>query len=301
VVQPQSGVAIPGEGLTYRPGGGSAGAILSQGGTNFLIAVPNGNNIPLGTMNGGSANSATLTVNGASADVNGITASGGTTGKTANLSIGGGISDANTSLSITVKGNGGVMIGSTSTPSSTFHVVGNGIFTTTLAVGTTTTSTATFNLAGTANITQTTTLPSVTANSFLATDANNNIIATSSPVIPTIATTSKTIYDINSATTDYPSFLINAPAAFTIRNVDCYNDNAAGNTFTFNIVASTTVTTGLTYASSSLLFTNNVTCSATSTVMSTTTFANASVSAGQSVWLWITSASSTGAHIQIDY
>ena len=120
--------------------------------------------------------------------------------------------------------------------------------------------------------------------------------------LPTMATTTKTIYDVAPTSTDYPSFIMNSPGAFTIREVDCYNDNAAGNTFLFNVVVSSTVTTAASYASSSLLFAGNQTCTATSSVSALTSFANASVAAGQSVWLWFPSlASSTGAHVQIDY
>ena len=168
-------------------------------------------------------------------------------------------------------------------------------------------SAATMQVNGTAVSTSTGANPTATigtsatngsANTFMRSDAAPAIAA---GLLPSIATTTKTIYDIAPATTDYPSFVINSPATTTIKEVDCFNDNAAGNTFTFNIVVSSTVTTGLTYASSSLLFAANQTCTATSTASVLTSFANATIGKGQTAWLWFTAASSTAAHVQISF
>ena len=120
-------------------------------------------------------------------------------------------------------------------------------------------------------------------------------------LVPSVATTTKDIYDISVATSDAPQFISDVPATFTLRQVNCYNDNVAGNTFTFNIAASTTITTTATPASSSLIFNIPITCTATSTIYTTSTFATSTIGAGKTLWVEFTAASTTGAHIGIDY
>jgi len=169
-----------------------------------------------------------------------------------------------------------------------------------VVIGTSTTSTAALSVVGSTTLNGTTTLP-LLLNTILGTDGSGNIIATTTAKVPSIATTTKTINDQSATTTDYEDFVLHIPGNATATEVSCYNDNAAGNTFTFNIAASTTITTGITPASSSLLFASNQTCTATSTASVLTSFANPNFTAGQTIWLIFTAASTTQAHVQLDY
>lgn len=150
--------------------------------------------------------------------------------------------------------------------------------------------TGTAKVNGTTTLATTTisklTLPNVTANSFLATDASGNVIATTTPSIPSTATSTF------SFVIEYPNVGENdaiwiAPAAATVKA--CYAVNKSGGD---------TVTMGIGYSTSRSTATSSLTQIATSTVTATTspaslTILNSSIAAGDPVIFWTGNASST--------
>jgi hypothetical protein len=106
---------------------------------------------------------------------------------------------------------------------------------------------------------------------------------------PSVATTTKTIYDPVASTTDQPAFVV-AANPFTINRVICYQQ-VSGDTVTFNIVHGSTN-----------VFSSGQTCTAVQASPSIlTSFNSASVAAGETVYLTISAASSTASTVQIEY
>jgi hypothetical protein len=114
--------------------------------------------------------------------------------------------------------------------------------------------------------------------------------------LPSIATTSKTIYDYAPSSTDDIPFNIDMPATTTLQRVECINDNASGNTFTFNIVWGGTRT-----SASSSAFTSGQTCTNIATTTVLTPNGSTTIGVGAIVRLVMSAASSTGATVQIEY
>lgn len=188
--------------------------------------------------------------------VNGLTATGAISGGT--------LSVTNTS---TLSGNVGV---GTSYPSSTLHVV------------------------GTARVSATTTLDQLATSALVATDANHNLV-TATNTLPTIATTTKSIYDAApSSTDDYVMFY--TESAFTLKQVDCINDNVAGNTATFNITWGSNRN-----STTSNAFTSNTACTATSSIQTPSITGSSTVPAGSIIRLVLSAASSTGTYFDFKY
>jgi hypothetical protein len=113
---------------------------------------------------------------------------------------------------------------------------------------------------------------------------------------PAIATTSKSIYDNSPTATDDLPFTIDMQGAVTLKSVECVNDAATGNTFTFNIVWGTTRNSATSQA-----FTSNQTCTSITTPTVLTPNSATAIPAGSIVRLVMSAASSTGATVQIEY
>ena len=114
--------------------------------------------------------------------------------------------------------------------------------------------------------------------------------------LPSIATTSKTIYDNNASSTDDVPFILYMPATTTLLKVSCLNDAVVGNTFTFNVVwgaarASTT----------QKAFTSGYTCTSTTTPVSVSITGSSTIPAGSVVRLVNSAALTSGETVQIDY
>jgi hypothetical protein len=140
----------------------------------------------------------------------------------------------------------------TNAPSSTFHVVGDGIFSNTLAVGTTTTSTASINDIGSLNVSQTSTFTQTSTfqgnvsttitNSFLATNGSGVIVATSTPA-PTPAQTLTTYGPVNTFWSDTTN---NGTTTLNVTAVEIpYNKTLTGISFATWDVAAGSSTVGL--------------------------------------------------------
>ena len=113
---------------------------------------------------------------------------------------------------------------------------------------------------------------------------------------PTIATISKTIYDNAPTATDDIPFNMDMQGATILKSVECVNDNASGNTFTFNIYWGTT-RSATTYQA----FTSNQTCTSITTPTVLAPNSSTAIPAGSIVRLVMSAASSTGATVQIEY
>ena len=113
---------------------------------------------------------------------------------------------------------------------------------------------------------------------------------------PSIATTSKSIYDNSPTATDDLPFTIDMQGAVTLKSVECVNDAVTGNTFTFNIVWGTTRNSATSQA-----FTSNQTCTSITTPTILTPNSATAIPAGSIVRLVMSAASSTGATVQIEY
>ena len=157
-------------------------------------------------------------------------------------------------------------------------------------------STPNYSMPGTLTVAGAVTLPNVAANAFLATDASHNIIATTTPSGGGgggggTGSFQKFAYDNSaSSTDDIPLYY--APQAFTITEIDCVNDNFAGNTVSFNVYAASTRT-----GTTTKVFASNQTCTATSTPMVLTSFASSSIPTSSFVHYVFSSASTTGVTI----
>ena len=114
--------------------------------------------------------------------------------------------------------------------------------------------------------------------------------------LPSIATTTKAVYDnAPAATDDIPLFY--SETGYTIKQVDCVNDAAVGNTVTWNLIASST--RGAT--TSQLVFASGQTCTSTSTVTALTSFASSTIPAGDLLRVVFSAASSTGVYIDFKF
>jgi hypothetical protein len=133
--------------------------------------------------------------------------------------------------------------------------------------------------------------PNMTS-TVLGTDSNGNVIATS---IPTIATTTKNIYDMAPSSTD-DIVMLYTETATTLKQVDCVNDKVAGNTATFNITwgANRNSTT-------SNAFTSNFACTATTTISTNAINGSTTIPAGSIVRAVFSAASSTGIYIDFKF
>ena len=222
--------------------------------------------------------------------MNGNVGIGTTTPATA-LDVNGDITDRNLisspflTTSATGKFQAGTILGTANGGTATTTALGSNAFTSTAIP---TTYVSTFNgssgaVTGVSSITG-------TANQITA-SASTGAVTLSIPsgVLPSIATTTKTIYDILPATTDKPPFVV-AANAFTIKRVLCYQD-VSGDTVTFNIVHGTTN-----------VFAAGQTCTALQASPSIlTSFSSASVAAGETVYLTMSAASSSAVTFQIEY
>ena len=113
--------------------------------------------------------------------------------------------------------------------------------------------------------------------------------------VPTIATTTKGIFDA-APSTSTPDIMFYSETPYTIKRVDCVNSPVAGNTFTFSLIASSSV-----QSTATTTVMNGMTCNSTSTIQSTTTFNNASIPANSIIQVNYSSASTTGAYVDIKY
>ena len=113
--------------------------------------------------------------------------------------------------------------------------------------------------------------------------------------VPSIATTTKSIYDgAPLSTDDVPMFY--TETAFTLKQVDCVNDKVGGNTATFNITWGTNRN-----STTSNAFTSNYACTATTTIATNTINGSTTVSAGSIVRVIFSAASSTGVYIDLKF
>ena len=130
------------------------------------------------------------------------------------------------------------------------------------------------------------------------TGLNGIAVSTSSATNINIAppTSTPTLYDMAPSSTDDIPYKINFPYAATLKEVDCENDIAAGNTFTFNITWGTKRN-----STSSNAFTSNQVCTATSSFAALTPNGSTTIAAGSQVRVVFSAASSTAASIQLNY
>ena len=126
----------------------------------------------------------------------------------------------------------------------------------------------------------------VTSSAYIGTNASGTIIR---------ATTTKSIYDAApSSTDDYAMFY--TESAFTLKQVDCINDNIAGNTATFNITWGSNRN-----STTSNAFTSATACTATTTIQTPTINGSTTIPAGSIIRLVLSAASSTGTYFDFKY
>ena len=182
-----------------------------------------------------------------------------------------------------------------------YGLTGTGVTSTALNVsGLSTTN----GISNTGNITSTTevittstishlVLPNL-LNSVLGTDGSGNVINDKS-LLPTIATTTKGVFDAQPSTST-PDIIFYTDTGFTLKQVDCVNSPMAGNTFTFSLIASSSV-----QSTATTTVMNGFVCNSTSTIQSTTTFNNAAIPANSIIQVNYSVASTTGAYVDLKF
>jgi hypothetical protein len=129
--------------------------------------------------------------------------------------------------------------------------------------------------------------------------SNGTTISSQTNTLPTVATTTKGVYDSAPSSTD-DIVIFYTETAFTLKQVDCINDNFAGNTVAFNITWGSTRN-----ATNNNAFTVAQTCSNTSTIQTIAINGSTSVAAGSIIRLVASttaaSVSSTGAYVDIKF
>ena len=124
----------------------------------------------------------------------------------------------------------------------------------------------------------------------------NSATGTVTIAVPTIATTTKGIFD-TAPSTSTPDIIFYTETGFTIKQFDCVNSAYQGNTFQVNLGVSSSVN-----IATGTLMSGPFTCNSTSTIQSTTTFSSATVPANSFIQAFFSGTpSTTGAYVDFKF